>query len=135
MMLIATGARPATAHQMHRTIRTALGEAVRRRQIQENVATLARAPKIDAKELEPYAVAEVRRILNAARERSNAARWVIALSLGLRQSEVLGLHWSALGGDGPSPHRPVRPRGQAVLRLSRLEVAVEAGLRMRNTPP
>jgi integrase len=92
--MIATGARPATAHQMHRTIRTALGEAVRRRQVQENVATLAKAPKIEAQELEPYSVAEVQRILSAARERRNAARWAIALSLGLRQGEVLGLHWS-----------------------------------------
>jgi integrase len=91
--MIATGARPATAHQVHRTIRTALGEAVRRRQVQENVATLAKAPKIEAKEPEPYSVAEVRRILSAARERRNAARWAIALSLGLRQGEVLGLHW------------------------------------------
>ncbi len=89
--MLATGARPATAHQVHRTIRTALGEAVRR-QVQENVATLAKAPKIEAKELEPYSVAEVRRILSAARERRNAARWAIALSLGLRQGEVLGLH-------------------------------------------
>jgi integrase len=92
--MIATGAQPATAHQVHRTIRTALGEAVRRRQVQENVATLAKAPKIEAKELEPYSVAEVRRILSAARERRNTARWAIALSLGLRQGEVLGLHWS-----------------------------------------
>jgi integrase len=92
--MIATGARPATAHQVHRTIRTALGEAVRRRQVHENVATLAKAPKIEARELEPYSVAEVQRILSAARERRNAARWAIALSLGLRQGEVLGLHWS-----------------------------------------
>ena len=73
---------------------TGAGEAVRRRQVQENVATLAKTPKIEAKELEPYSVAEVRRILSAARERRNAARWAIALSLGLRQGEVLGLHWS-----------------------------------------
>ena len=214
--MIANGARPATAHQVHRTIRTALGEAVRRRQVQENVATLAKAPKIETKELEPYSIAEVRRILTAARERRNAARWAIALSLGLRQGEVLGLRWSdidleagilkittnrvrphyehgcstpcgktpghcthrvqtneddgptkssagkrkiglppqllqlledhryqqdqertragrLLGGDGASFHRPVRPRGQAELRLSRLEGAIEAGGRARNT--
>jgi integrase len=40
--MIANGARPAAAHQVHRTIRTALGQAVRRRQVQENVATLAK---------------------------------------------------------------------------------------------
>jgi integrase len=91
--MIANGARPATAHQVHRTISTALGEAVRRRQVQENVATLAKAPKIETKELEPYSIAEVGRILTAARERRNAARWAIALSLGLRQGEALGLRW------------------------------------------
>jgi Phage integrase family len=37
-----------------------------------------------------------------------------------------GKGWSALGGDGPSLHGSVRPRGQAELRLSRLEGAVEA---------
>jgi integrase len=36
---------------------------------------------------------EVQRILRAAGERRNAARWAIALALGLRQGEVLGLHW------------------------------------------
>ncbi len=92
--MIANGAKPATAHQVHRTVRTALGEAVRRRYVQENVAVLARPPKIDPEELEPYSVEEVQRILAAAGERRNAARWAIALALGLRQGEVLGLHWS-----------------------------------------
>ena len=75
-------------------MRTAPGEAVPRRQVQENAATLAKASKIEAQELEPYSVAEIQRILSAARERRNAARWAIALPLGPRQGEVLGLRWS-----------------------------------------
>ncbi|GAA3636338.1 tyrosine-type recombinase/integrase [Microlunatus ginsengisoli] len=91
--MIDSGLKPATAHQVHRTIRTALGEAHRRRQVAQNVATLARAPKVEQQEVEPYSIEEVRRILKAASEGRNAARWAIALALGLRQGEVLGLHW------------------------------------------
>ncbi len=93
--MIDSGLKPATAHQVHRTIRPALGEAHRRRQVAQNVATLARAPKVEQQEVEPYSVEEVRRILKAASEGRNAARWAIALALGLRQGEVLGLHWPA----------------------------------------
>ncbi len=91
--MIDAGARPATAHQVHRTMRTALGEAVRRRQVAQNAAALARPPRVEQEDIEPYTIEEVRLILKAAAERRNAARWAVALALGLRQGEVLGLHW------------------------------------------
>jgi len=88
------GSAAATAHQAHRTIRTALSEAVRRGHISRNVARLAKAPKLEEGEVEPYSIAEVKRLLNAASNRRNSARWAIALALGLRQGEVLGLKWA-----------------------------------------
>jgi integrase len=91
--MIERGARPATAHQVHRTARTALGEAVRRGHVTQNVAALAKAPRVEVEEIEPYSVDEVRRILDAADGSPNAARWAVALALGLRQGEVLGLRW------------------------------------------
>jgi integrase len=87
-------AKPGTAHQAHRTIRAALNEAVRRRHITENPALLARAPKVDEEEVEPYSVDEIKRLLETAQKQRNSARWAIALALGLRQGEVLGLRWS-----------------------------------------
>jgi integrase len=39
-------------------------------------------------------VEEVQRLLSAARGRRNSARWAVALALGLRQGEALGLKWS-----------------------------------------
>ena len=45
-------------------------------------------------EVEPYTVDEVRLLLKAALERRNSARWAIALALGLRQGEALGLRWA-----------------------------------------
>jgi integrase len=93
-LLIGAGARPATAHQVHRTIRTALGEAMRRGHITRNVAAVAKPPRVQVEPVRPYSIAEVRAILAAAQELPNSARWAIALALGLRQGEVLGLRWS-----------------------------------------
>lgn len=91
--MVDAGARPGTAHQAHRTIRAALNEAKRRKHLSENPALLARTPKVTEEEVEPCSVVEVRRILDAAKQRRNSARWAVALALGLRQGEALGLMW------------------------------------------
>ena len=88
-----SGSKPATAHQAHRTLRVALSEAVRRGHLTANAAKIAKAPRLEEEEIEPYSVEEVQRLLLAAGKQRNAARWVIALALGLRQGEVLGLKW------------------------------------------
>ncbi|OLS99368.1 hypothetical protein BJF90_39350 [Pseudonocardia sp. CNS-004] len=49
---------------------------------------------MDEDEIEPYSVEDVQRILEAAAARRNTARWAVALALGLRQGEALGLMWS-----------------------------------------
>lgn len=91
--LVAAGAKPGRVHQIHRTIRAALNEALRRKHITENPASLARAPQPDEEEVEPCTVEEVQQILDAANKGRNAARWAVALALGLRQGEALGLQW------------------------------------------
>ncbi|MFD7515149.1 tyrosine-type recombinase/integrase [Streptomyces niveus] len=88
------GSAPATAHQVHRTFRTALNEAVRRGDLGQNPVRLAKAPRLRDDEVEPFTVAEIRRLLRAANEGRNSARWAVALSLGLRQGEALGLKWA-----------------------------------------
>ncbi|GAB2937834.1 site-specific integrase [Micromonospora polyrhachis] len=88
------GSAPATAHQAHRTIRTALNESVRRGHLARNPAALAKAPRLAESEIEPYSVTEVQRLMAATRGRRNSARWAVALALGLRQGEALGLRWS-----------------------------------------
>lgn len=92
------GASAGTAHQAHRTIRTALGEAERRGALTvQNPAEKAIPPRLDLEEedeIDPYSVDEIKAILAEANKRRNSARWAIALSLGLRQGEALGLKWS-----------------------------------------
>ncbi|MBW8088598.1 site-specific integrase [Streptomyces hygroscopicus subsp. hygroscopicus] len=90
----ANGSKPATAHQAHRTIRTALNHAMRRGYVTRNVATLAVPPRIEEEEIEPYDIKEVQRLLTEAAKLRNSARWSIALALGLRQGEALGLRWT-----------------------------------------
>lgn len=87
------GLKAGTAHHVHRTVRNALNEAVRRGYLGQNPVLLARAPKLDEEEPEPYDIEEVQRLLKVATERRNGVRWVVALALGLRQGEALGLKW------------------------------------------
>lgn len=85
--------KPATAHQVHRTVRAALNEAVRRGYVAKNPATLAKTPRgrgrgrADHRRRDPAP-------LRTATQTRNGARWAIALALGLRQGEALGLKWS-----------------------------------------
>ncbi|MFJ9419786.1 tyrosine-type recombinase/integrase [Streptomyces sp. NPDC101227] len=113
----ANGSKPATAHQAHRTLRVALNEAVRRGHLGKNPVELAKAPKVGEYEVEPYTVEEVQRLLKAADRHRNSARWAVALALGLRQGEVLGLKWGDVDLDGGflvvrrSRHRPQYAHG------------------------
>ncbi|WP_055531244.1 tyrosine-type recombinase/integrase [Streptomyces graminilatus] len=115
----ANGSKPGTAHQVHRTFRTALNEAVRRGHLGKNPVRLAKAPKTGEYEVEPYSVQEVQRLLKAAGQHRNSARWAVALALGLRQGEVLGLKWEDVDLEGGflvvrrSRHRPQYAHGCA----------------------
>lgn len=93
------GSAAGTAHQIHRTVRAALNEAKRRRHLTENPATIAKAPRLEEEEVVPYTVEEVQLLLEVANRQRNSARWVIALALGLRQGEVLGLKWTDVDFD------------------------------------
>lgn len=85
--------KPARIHQIHRTARTALGEAVRRGHLTSNPAEIARPPRIPEEEIMPFTKTEAQQLLHAAGTMRNGARFVIALTLGLRKGEALGLKW------------------------------------------
>lgn len=94
--MIAGGLKPGTAHLVHRTVRAALNEAVRRRHLVENPATIAKAPRVEEEEIVPFTVDEAQRIMATAGGMRNGARFIVALTLGLRRGEALGLRWSDL---------------------------------------
>jgi integrase len=94
--MLERGMSPSTVLKIHRILSRALKIAVRRGRITRNVATLIDAPSAAAQEIEPLSREEARRILEAAATRRNGARWSVALALGIRQGEALGLRWSYL---------------------------------------
>ena len=69
--MIDAGAPPATAPEVHRTVRSALGEAHRRGHVVRNVAAWARPPRIQSEPVEPFTVVEIQAILMTASTRRN----------------------------------------------------------------
>ena len=94
--IVADGAKPATAHQVHRTAKAALNVAVARGYIGANPARLAKYPRLEDEEVEPFDLEETQRLFEVALSQRNGVRFVMALSTGLRQGEVLGLKWADL---------------------------------------
>lgn len=87
------GLAPATVLQMHRILSRALKVALQRERVARNVCALVDAPSVSREEVQPLSGADARAILGVAHGRRNAARWSVALALGLRQGETLGLLW------------------------------------------
>lgn len=115
--MMEAGKTAGTAHQTHRTARTALNEAVRRNHIIRNPAVLTKPPRLTEEEIEPLTVEEVRRLFTTAARSRNSARWAVALALGLRQGEALGLKWADVD----------LTAGRLTIRRNRLRPAWEHG--------
>jgi integrase len=95
-VMLRCGLSPSTVLKVHRVLSRALSIAVRRGRITRNVAKLVDAPSVSPQEIEPLTRDEARRILEVAAARRNGARWSVALALGIRQGEALGLRWSSV---------------------------------------
>lgn len=83
-----------SAHQAHRVLARALKVAHNRGLTTKNVATmLDDIPQPANTEMGVLTKAQAESLLDTAAGRRNAARWRVALSIGLRQGEALGLRW------------------------------------------
>lgn len=78
--MLESGLAPATAHQTHRTVHTALNQPVRRGHLPRNPAQLDKAPRLPEWEVEPLTLDEVRRLLDTAGRAATAhggpSRWL-----------------------------------------------------------
>jgi integrase len=93
VLLTSRGLKPVSVAGVHRTLRSAFNRAVRRRRLAHNPVADARPDRVQEQEVVPLTVAEAQAILAAATGRRNPARWEVALTVGLRQGEALGLQW------------------------------------------
>jgi len=92
--LLGSGLSPTTVLRVHRVISRALKVAMQRGRVHRNVASLVDPPAQQASDIaSALTVEESAAVLAAAHGQRNAARWTVALALGLRQSEALALQW------------------------------------------
>jgi hypothetical protein len=92
--IMTSRAGPATCAHVRRTLCAALTAAVERGHMAKNPVPLSQSPRYEPPEVEPFTKADARRVLDTAAGRRNSARWTVALALGLRQGEALGLCWT-----------------------------------------
>jgi integrase len=96
----AAGVSGAMLVKIRGTLRNALNEAMRMELVSRNVATLTRAPAVEAFEPKPLTPDELARFLAAAKDDRLEALFVSAVWLGMREGELLGLRWQDIDVDG-----------------------------------
>lgn len=87
---------PRTVQYVHSILRRALEDARREEFVGRNVAREVSPPRYERREVEPLSPDEARVLLSAASGDRLYAVYVLALLLGLRRGELLGLRWSAV---------------------------------------
>lgn len=90
------GLSASTIRGIRAVLRTALQSAVRKGRLVRNVASLAEIPKVIQREIVPLSVEETRRLIESMRGHRFDAAFLVALVLGLRRGEILGLTWQAV---------------------------------------
>ena len=90
---LAQGASPRSACHCRAVLRTALNVAMRWGLLGRNVAGLAGPPRVPEREIRALSKGDARALLAAVRGDRLEALFTVALALGLRQGEALGLRW------------------------------------------
>jgi integrase len=93
------GRADSTVLKVHRILSRAFEVALRRKLVTHNVAKRMDPPQFDVADQEALTREDAAAVLGAAAGRRNPARWSVALALGLRQGEALGLRKSFLDLD------------------------------------
>ena len=125
-----------TAHHLHALIHRALAKAVRQGKVARNVSELVEVddrPKVAPREMTVLADDDFDRFLIAVRGDRLEALFVLAIREGVRQGEILALHWRdvdlddgtlAVTGSLPQVGGPGRVIGTPKSRGSRRRVAL-----------
>jgi integrase len=119
--MLEVGISPTTAHHAHAVLHRALADAVRWGVVSRNIASLVRPPRIASQEMKTLTAAEARALCQAAPGSRFGALYVLAVTTGMRQGELLALKWSAVNLE------------QRVVRVTGTVTRTETGLSI--TPP
>jgi integrase len=87
------GLSPRSVRYVAMVLNRILGQALADGLVSRNVAALAKAPSAPKARIEPWSPQEALRFLDEVKGDEHEALYVVALGLGLRRGEVLGLRW------------------------------------------
>jgi integrase len=90
---LAAGLSSTTVRHIHACLHRALDQALRFGLVQRNVASLVKAPPMRKSAMRVYTPEQAKLLLAAARGERLEALYVLALSTGMREGELLGLTW------------------------------------------
>lgn len=93
---LAEGLAPRTVRYLHVIIHEALKYAVKWGLVGRNVADAVEPPKVRRKEMRALTPAEAARLLAVAKDDRLYALYLLAVTTGMRQGELLGLRWQDL---------------------------------------
>ncbi len=88
-----------TVCHLRTVLRSAFNQALKENIIGRNPAALVDPPRIPDRQMQPLSPDEARDLLQAVAEERLEAVFTVALSLGLRRGEILGLKWADVDFD------------------------------------
>ncbi len=91
---------PQTVGNIKTVLRSALAQALKWGLVSRNSAALVDAPRIPRRQVVPFDAAQANRLLEAASGSRYEAVYELALKLGMRRGELLGLRWADVDLDG-----------------------------------
>jgi integrase len=142
--ILGAGLSPTTAHHAHAVLRRALRDAVAAELVGRNVAAMVKPPPMAFREMQTLDADQARAFLAAGTGDRWEALWILAVTTGMRQGELLGLRWSDVdldrgvlhvtgnlsrGPNGLEVTRPKTHRSRRPIRLS--QTAVDAMRRQK----
>jgi integrase len=104
----AAGLSPRSVQYIHATLRAALGVAERWGLIARNVAELTEPVTVRRRQVQPFTPDEIERLLEVCATDRLGAFYIVAMAVGLRPGEALGLSWQDVELDRPDPCLHVR---------------------------
>jgi integrase len=87
------GLSPRTVQIIHTVLRKAMQQAVRDDVLPRNVCDAVTAPRQTKKEMQPLTPEQAKRLLENVHEDRLRALYILAVTAGLREGELLGLRW------------------------------------------
>jgi integrase len=93
------GLAPRTVAYLRVVLRRALNQALRWGLVARNAAALAEPPRVPRHEITPLTPEQARALLDVAKGERLEALYTVALALGMRRGEILGLRWQDVDFD------------------------------------